>query len=163
MAKVVLITDTREQDCLVFPSVVDCSTRTATLNVGDYSAEYEGITFPPDDDTPRTIFERKSIADCFGSFTGERYLKEKAKIERASKAGLKYVIAIEGSIRTVIKGHEYWANGKMNKAKKDGMAQFRQLLTMSQKYNISVMFFSDKTEMALFIQEFFVAPLRRYT
>ncbi len=163
MAKVVLITDTREQDCLVFPSVVDCSTRTATLNVGDYSAEYEGITFSPDDDTPRTIFERKSISDCFGSFTGERYLKEKAKIERAKKAGLKYVLAIEGSIRTVIKGHQYWKDGEYHQSKKDGMAQFRQLITMSQKYKFSVMYFSDKTEMALFIQEFYLAPIRRYT
>ncbi len=155
MAKVILLTDTREQDCLVFPSVVDCSTRTETLNVGDYSAVYEGVDFKID-----TIFERKSISDLFGSFTGERYENEKAKIERAKKAGLKYVLAIEGSIRTVLKGHQYWANGKMNESKKDGMAQLRQLITMSQKYDFQVMYFSDKTEMALFIQEFYLAPLR---
>lgn len=155
MASVTLITDNREQLPLEFPGHVDCDTRTETLETGDYSATYEaGLGLMVD-----TVFERKSIGDLFSSYS-HNYEAEKAKILRAKEKKLRFILAVEGTIRDVLTGHMFKKHGKWQKVGKDGISQLRQLISMSQKYDFDVMYFQDRREMALFIQEFYVAPLR---
>lgn len=150
-----LLIDTREQAPLDFPEVLNCSVRREGLRVGDYSAEYlPGLNIKLD-----TVFERKSIADLFGSYTNN-YEAEKAKIKRAKELNLRFILAIEGTVTEVLRGHSYWKDGARHEAKKLGISMLRQLITMSQKYDFDVMYFNSRNEMALFIQEFYLAPLR---
>src|SRR3990167_4878967 len=87
-----LITDSREQNPLSFVETDGVEFVTQALPVGDYGVE--GID---------VVVERKSIADLFGSFSSN-YEAERAKIIRASVLGLKYILAIEGSIFDVGRG-----------------------------------------------------------
>ena len=148
-----LLTDTREQLPLTFPTLRGVEVKVATLPVGDYGALHD-IKGTMVQDT--TVFERKNLGDAFSSFT-TGYLREKAKWTRAKAAGLTYLLAIEGTISEVLNGHTYWAGGQSHQAKKDGLTLLKQLCTCQRKYGIQVMFFASRREMALYIQEYFLA------
>lgn len=144
----VLITDSREQDKLVFPKTEGIAHRESGLTVGDYGALVHGEAL-------KVVVERKSIPDIFSSFSSG-YEAEKNKILKAKALGIKYIIAIEGTVLRVLRGHTYW-NGKEDITHpKSGIAQLRQLLTISIKYQTEIWYCSTREEMALRIQEYFL-------
>lgn len=148
-----IITDTREQDPLIFSSIEGVSVITATMSVGDYGCKHK------DGSMDSTVIERKSIGDLYHSFTHE-YDNEKAKILRAKAAGLTYILAIESPALDVRKGHQYWKGGELHEVKKSGIAQVRQIMTISRKYDVPVWWCAGRIEMAFLVQEYFLAAER---
>lgn len=146
----VILYDTREQLPLEFKKVEGVSVEKATLAVGDYTARHK------DGSMDRTVCERKSCADLFHSFT-HQYENEKRKIAMAYDLGLSYVLAIEGTVSEIAKGHTFWRDGRLQEAKKSGIAQVRQIMTIQRKYGIEVWWCRDRAEMAFKVQEFFLA------
>ena len=147
-----LIIDTREQTPLVFPKVKDVEVVVQGLPVGDYGALHG-------EDPDSTIFERKSVADLFTSFSGN-YKAEREKILRAKAQELTYVLAIEGTATDILAGHMYWKDGEAHESRKSGLAMIRQLMTLQRKYALPVWFCAGRREMAWRIQEYFLAQER---
>ena len=152
----ILQTDTREQQVLVFPQVKGVDVVSATLSVGDYAALHDvaGQQVP---DT--SVVERKGIGDLFHAFTSS-YEAERAKILKAQTLGLTYILAIEATCSEILKGHSYWQGGEVHEAKKSGLAMVRQLMTLQRKYDVRVWFCQSRKEMALMILEYFLAAER---
>lgn len=144
-----LVTDTREQEPLSFSAVEGVELVRECLPVGDYGAWYGDVQV-------KAVVERKSIGDLFTSFTSN-YEAERAKMVRARDAGLRFILAIEAPLTEIRKGHSYWKNGQTHQSKKGGLAQIRQLLTCSLKYGIEVQYFQSRSEMAWWIQEYFLS------
>lgn len=148
-----LVTDTREQAALVFAEVRGVEYVREALPAGDYAAWHS------DGRQDETVFERKSVADLFNSFTSG-YEHERAKILRIKDMRLRYILAIEASATEVRKGHSYWQGGQMHEHRKTGMAMIKQLHTIMRKYGVEVWFCQGRVEMAWRIQEYFLAGER---
>lgn len=147
-----IVIDTREQEKLEF-DVPGLEIENKALLSGDYGC-WHG------DEEDKTLFERKSIADLFGSFTGDRYEKEKDKWTRAKEAGYEYIIAIESTASTVRQGYSYTKGGVTYPSKKDGLSQVKQLMTISRKYDIPIWFCNGRRDMAFLIYEYFLSHER---
>lgn len=147
-----LVTDTREQTPLVFPTVVGVEYVTQMLPTGDYSA-WHGMV------KDAAVVERKSLGDLFHAFTAN-YDLERKKILKAQELHLKYILAIEGGFFEVLKGYTYWAQGEVRESKKSGLAMIKQLMTLQRKYHLSVWFCGSRKEMAMRVQEYFLAQER---
>ena len=151
-----LLIDTREIKPLEFPVRQGVDVLRQGLTAGDYTALHQHGTIEQLDPT---VFERKSIPDLFSSFTAG-YDQEKAKWSRLMDMGLAYILAVEGTASEVLKGHTYWAQGERHEAKKSGLAQLRQLLSVMRRYGLHIWFCSSRQEMALLILEYFLAKER---
>ncbi len=146
----VLLTDTREQQKLVFEKVVGVEYCIDTLKVGDYTALHDN------DVMDTSVVERKNVGDCFSSF-GKGYKNEKAKIVRSKEMGLHYILAIEATASQILQGHQYWKDGQMHEHGKSGIAMIRQLMSLQRRYSISVWFCDGRADMAMRVQEYFLA------
>lgn len=122
------------------------------LPVGDYGAMHG-------DELDKTVIERKSIADLFGSFS-TNYEAERNKIIRAQARDLKYILAIEASATEIRKGHSYRKDGETHEHRKSGLSQVRQLMTITRKYGVEVWFCESRRDMAFRIMEYFLAAQR---
>lgn len=151
-----LITDTREQLPLRFQFVNGVEYVSQALSVGDYSASFVigGKTVDSS-----TVIERKEKGDLFSSYTSG-YERERAKFLRAKELNKFFILAVECTASDVLQGHTYTKGGIEQVAKKDGMTMLRQLMSCSVKYGIHLWFCSSRNEMALMIQEFFLAEER---
>lgn len=151
-----LITDSREQDPLAFSACVGVEYVVEALGVGDYAASYVigGRVVES-----HAVIERKSIGDLFSSYTSG-YARERDKFFRARAAGREFILAVEGSVETVLNGHTYVKGGEVRRAKKDGMTMVRQLFSCAHKYGIEVWFCESRRIMALMVQEYFLAEER---
>jgi len=144
-----LVTDTREQAPLVFPKVVGVEYVTEKVPTGDYSAWH--------DDTPdESVVERKSVADCFTSFTSN-YEAERRKIKLARELNLRYVLAIEATATQILQGYQFWTKDGLRDHRKSGMAMLKQLMTIQRKYQVTVWFCAGRDDMAMRILEYFLA------
>lgn len=143
----VIIIDKQEKTPLVFPSR-EVTIAHESLDTGDYA-----IRTAPNKPLSPIRIERKSIADLFSSFTGDNYRRERNKITRAKDAGLRYIIAIEGTVSTIRKGYSYTKGGRRHTSGKDGLSQVRQLMRIAQKYNIEIVYCDGRDDMAFFVQE----------
>lgn len=141
----ILLIDTREQNPLEFVVTNGVEVVNQALPVGDYGAVGQMV-----------VIERKSIADLFSSFS-KNYEAERAKILKANELGYKYILAIEASALEVRKGHQYWKDGQLHASAKDGLAQIRQLMTISRKYQVDVWFCESRRDMAFRIMEYLLA------
>ena len=144
----IIIQDTREQHPLAWVSD-DVLTEiiVQTLPVGDYTARYTDGTLCP------IYFERKSISDLFGTMTRD-YARFKAEMARAKTMGVTLILAIEGSMTKVVKGHKY--------SRVPGKTIVRKLMTLWLKYGLVPMFFKNREEMAMGIREFYESYGRNY-
>ena len=140
----VLEIDGREQQPLAFP--VGITTSRVTLPVGDYTATWAGERAP-------WVIERKALGDLFGSYASG-YEKERAKFLKAADLGITFHLAIEASLTEVRRGHTYWAKGESHSPRKDGVAQVRQLMTITHRYGVPIHFFAGRLEMAWWVLEF---------
>lgn len=149
-----IIVDTREQDPLEF-SISDLEIKKECLISGDYTFEY--------DDGVRSewLIERKSVSDLWGSFSSmERYKREKEKFQRARDIRKRFILAVEATCWEIRRGHEYHKSGEIVASKKDGLSMVRQLMTISQKYDVPVWYCNGRSDMAFRIIEWFLARNR---
>ena len=142
--------DTREKKSLEFDGI---RTKRILLNTGDYALLING-------QLGNTRIERKSKADLFSSFQGEAYTREKDKISRAKTWGQLYVIAIEATASDVKLGYGYTKQGEWVPCQKTGIAQLRQMCTISLKYQIQIHYCNGREDMALLIKELLTAEVR---
>jgi ERCC4-type nuclease len=142
-----IIIDTREQLPLDFehPYITEVIRR--KCEVGDYCCEYEDKTIPP------IYFERKSVADLFGTLsTG--YKRFKKEIQRAKENKITLIIIIEGTLSKVIKGIE--------ESQRSGDEVCQQLFTLLLRYRLPFICCKDREEMSRWITEFYLAYGREY-
>lgn len=138
-----IIVDSREQRPLVF----GCDSIRKKLHVGDYGAEFPAGTIYP------VVFERKSIADLFGTLT-QGYDRFRKEINRAEIAKTRLIIAVEGSKEKVLKGYPHSA--------RDPESIIKQLETIKTKYGVEHMFFGNRPAMANHIHDFFFVEYEKY-
>ena len=142
----IIIQDSREQAPLTFIHDYITETRVETLPVGDYGCEFkQGWQCP-------AIFERKSIPDLFGSL-GKDYERFRREIERANSFDIKLIIIIEGTFSDIILGHPH--------SKIEGISIIRRLFTIWIKYGVPFICCSDRSEMALYIAEYYSSVGRK--
>jgi len=147
-----LITDSREQNPLIFAHVDGIEFLIEALPIGDYGAKLNGVLV-------KSVCERKSIADLFSSFSSG-YENEKSKIEKAKLLGFKYILAIEGTIFDVREGYQYQKDGEWHQSKKDGLSQCKQLMTMYSKGYFDIWWCKSRAEMSFMVIQYFQAVER---
>ncbi len=131
----IIIVDTREQKPLNFK----CATIRKSLKFGDYGAEIGDYRIP-------VVFERKGLADLFGSLT-QGYDRLRRVFERSEKQGLQLIIAIEGAKERVLEGYHHSA--------RDPEGIVKQLETIREKYKVDHIYFKNRAEMSNYIELYF--------
>lgn len=99
------------------------------------------------------VFERKNIADLFGTLT-QGYDRFRKEIARAEKAKFKLIIAIEGTKEKVLEGYRH--------SQREPASVIKQLETIESKYGVSHMFFASRISMANYIEEFYSEEYRKF-
>ena len=79
-----ILIDTREKNPLTFSHKLVSETIIATLNAGDYCAQWEN------GDLAHTVFERKTINDLYGTLSNgyERFRKEIERVKEQRRSVL---------------------------------------------------------------------------
>lgn len=126
------------------------------MPVADYTALHDDPKNAAIKILDTSVVERKGVGDLFHAFTAN-YDAERAKMLKAQDLHLTYILAIEASFSEILKGHTYWQVGELHESKKSGLAMIRQLMTLQRKYGIQVVFCQSRREMAMWIQEYFLA------
>jgi len=131
-----ILIDTREQRPLEFawPSAKAC------LPFGDYGCELDDESMVP------VIFERKSIADLFGSLS-KGYERFRNMLRKAEADKVKIIIIVEGSLSKVLKGY--------SRSQRTGVSIVKQLYTIRAIYGIEIVFCQNRDEMTLYIEKLF--------
>lgn len=137
-----IIVDTREQRALEFK----CETIRKCLKFGDYGGEIDDYRIP-------VVFERKGLADLYGSLTFG-YDRLRKVFERAKVAEYKLVIVIEGTKERVLEGYDHSA--------RDPESIIKQLETIERKYGITHLFFKTRHQMSVYIENFFETAAKEY-
>ncbi len=132
----IIIVDSREQRPLSF----GCDFIVKKLHVGDYGAKFT------DDYQHPVVFERKSIADLFGTLTFG-YDRFRRQIQKSDKLGIKMIIAIEGTQEKVLEGYKH--------SRRDPKSILVQLETIKKKYDIESIFFASRVSMAHYIADYY--------
>jgi ERCC4-type nuclease len=133
--------DSREQSALDFPSSEHLEwTQIVKLDVGDYGCVYKDNTLPP------VVFERKSLADLFGTM-GKGYPRFKRELARAKESKVQVVLVIEGSLKDILKGYKH--------SKLRGISVLRKIITLRIRYGLEHHFFNSREDMSKYIVEYF--------
>ena len=143
-----MLIDTREQSVLSFPlSLLVTAVETVTLPVGDYACLFKDGTQPP------VVFERKSLADLFGTMTSG-YPRFKREMVKAKQLGLTLILIIEGTLTDVLGGtiHSSMA----------GASLLQKLFTLQVRYGLQPVFCDGRQEMSRYIVETYAAIGRNY-
>lgn len=143
----VILVDTREQKPLLFDSELVTEVRQETLSVGDYGCEFKDGTRPP------CYFERKSLADLWGSMT-QGHKRFKRLLLRASSQQVRLILLVEASLSKVAKGFE--------RSDFQGEAMVKKLFTLWVKYNLGLVFAANREEAARHIVETYSAIGRNF-
>lgn len=117
------------------------------LDVGDYGCEFEdGYVVP-------AVFERKSIADLFGTL-GKGYPRFKRCIKRAKDSGKTLFIITEGTLTKVLKGYE--------RSSIKGVSMVYKVFTLWARYGVQTIFCRDRDEMSEYITNYYIACGKEY-
>ena len=138
-----IVVDSREQN----PIELGCETLRKGLSIGDYRGELDKNVFS------RTVFERKSIGDLYGTLS-KGYKRFKREIEKAADKKLKLVIIVEGTLTKVLGGYK--------RSKRDPISLVQQIFTIRARYGVETVFCSSRAEMAQYITCFFAAQKAKY-
>ncbi len=139
-----ILQDTREQNPLFFyhPEI---EIRVCKLNCGDYAMRFsDGLMSD-------TVFERKTIADAFGSLTSG-YERFKREVQRAQETDTRLIVIIEGSLTKVFQGTRH--------SKVQGAAVVKTLFTLWHKYNVIPVFVRNRNEASWYIAQYYLAEWR---
>lgn len=117
------------------------------LNVGDYTAITDcGFQFP-------MVFERKSIADLFGTLS-KGYERFKKEIERSKEQNIQLIIIVEGSLSRVLTGTSF--------SQRTPESLVYQIFTIRARHNIETVFCKDAQDAAEYITQFFISHEKEY-
>lgn len=136
-----VIIDSREQLPLSFKVAGNVSNVVVrALPFGDYLCEYEdGCEMP-------IWFERKSIADLYGTLTNaDGIRRHKIKIEKAQAVGVQLYLIIDGTLKEVLQGTKF--------SKVDPQAIVRSIFTFKVKYGLQPIFCQSPEEMVDYMLE----------
>ena len=142
-----LVTDSREQLPLEFHNGLFDKYEVGCLAFGDYGLFLGGNQVP-------VVFERKGLGDLFGTM-GKGYPRFKNEMERASHMHCHMILAIEGSEKDVWCGYEH--------STISGDTMLKKLAMLRVRYDLEVLFFNNRREMARWIEEIFLAVIRNYS
>lgn len=129
--------DTRETLPLRFPKdPMIVGVKRIKLDVGDYRG------FSQKTGIGKLVFERKSIADLWGTMTKghNRFMREH---ERALDSGIKLVVIVERPFCEILTG--------FHRSIFAGTAMVKKLWTMRHKYGIETVFCKGREDMADYI------------
>ncbi len=140
-----IMVDTREQRPLEFYKF-GIKVRSRKLSYGDYRMRFL------DGKMSNTVFERKTVADLFGSMTKghERFKKE---ITRARSNSVLLIIIVEGSLSKVAKGIRH--------SKIQGISIIRTVFSLWIRYGVIPVFAKDRHEAAEYIIQYYMAEWRK--
>ena len=117
------------------------------LTCGDYTCEFIDGT------RSCYYFERKSLADTFGTL-GKGYVRFRKELLRAKENNIKLILIIEGSVSDILQGYQY--------SILEGISILRKLFTLWLKYDLCPVFVNNRTEMQIYIIEFYLALSRKH-
>jgi ERCC4-type nuclease len=138
-----IIIDSREQKPLVF----GCDWIRKKLHVGDYGAKFS------ENHLHNVVWERKGIGDLFGTLTFG-YDRFRREIARAEQAKFSLIIAVECTKERVLEGYKHSA--------RDPQSIIKQLETIEKKYGVRTMFFTNRTQMAHYIHDFYLVEYEKH-
>jgi len=144
-----ILSDSREQAPLSF-NLDKFDVVTEGVPFGDYWCEI------PSSGTYTQIpicFERKGLGDLFGTM-GQGYSRFKKEMEKAKEAKFHLILVIEGTLTDVLNGYEH--------STIEGKSMLKKLAMLRVRYNLEVVFFDSRKEMARWIEEIFDAVARNY-
>jgi ERCC4-type nuclease len=140
-----LLIDTREQRPLKFfhPEI---KPKSCTLKYGDYRMVFSDGTIS------RTVFERKSLSDAYGSLTQghDRFRRE---IIRAKTDKVTLIIIIERSLSDVFSGIKY--------SKVQGISIIKALFSLWPRYGVMRVFVNNRKEATAYIEQHYMAEWRK--
>jgi len=144
MSRHIILQDTREQMPLVFfhPEI---RVKAYKLGYGDYMMKFSDGHFS------NTAFERKSIADIFGTLTSG-YERFKQEIQRARDDNSKLIIIVEGNLTKVFSGIRH--------SRVQGISIVKTLFTLWVKYGVIPVFVKNRREASVFIVQYYLAEWR---
>lgn len=140
-----IIVDTREQKPLEFYKS-NIKTRLRKLNCGDYRMRFS------DGKMSNTVFERKTVADLFGSMT-KGHERFKQEITRARSNNVLLIMIIEGSLSKVAKGIRH--------SKIQGISIVRTVFSLWVRYGVIPVFAKDRHEASEYIVQYYMAEWRK--
>ena len=142
-----IIIDTREQLPLTFDHFdIVTETISTALPIGDYGCEFKNGF------VPTVVFERKSMADLFGTLT-QGYDRFKEELMRAKESEIKVILITEGTLSDIVMGTAY--------SRRDGLSVLKQIFTLWIKYDLMPVFCRDRKEMENYIIHYFSAIGRK--
>jgi ERCC4-type nuclease len=100
----------------------------------------------------KTVFERKSIGDVFGTMTSG-YKRFRREIFRAKTSGIVLILIIEGSLSKVARGYK--------RSRVHPQQIVKTLFSLWVRYGIVPVFAKDRMESAEIIVQYFTAEFRR--
>lgn len=142
-----IIIDSREQLPLVFKHKSIKDTVKKGLVVGDYGAIFEDGFEPP------MYFERKSIADLYGTLS-QGYDRFKREFERAKEKNLQLIIIVEKNLTNVLDGVPY--------SQRTPESIVYQIFTIFARYGIQTIFCKDRNDATEYITQFYIAHEKEY-
>lgn len=143
----ILLCDSREQSPLDFSGQEGIDkVEDIGLPFGDYTAMIDGHQVP-------VCFERKSIADLWGTMTSgyERFRRE---IQKAKDVGHKLILITEGTYSDVARGFD--------RSEFSGESMLKKLHTLYVKYDLEWFPCDSRKAMAHHISSTFTAIQRHY-
>lgn len=143
---ITILQDTRETQPILFSrDETIVGVRRTKLHYGDYRAEY------PDGSRSRTVFERKSVADLWGTMT-KGHNRFMAEMERARKEEASLVLIIEAPFSRILTGFD--------RSRYPGTAMVKKLWTLYHSYGLLIVFCQSRQDMANYIAWSFVGEGR---
>lgn len=129
----VIVQDTREQKPLNFDGIEGVEkVEKMALSFGDYTAIVHGRPAP-------ILFERKSLADLWGTMVGD-YPRFKKEMQRASESNMKLILIVEANYTDVWNGFE--------RSEFSGESMHKKLHTLFVKYDLPTWFCESRQVMA---------------
>lgn len=98
-------------------------------------------------------FERKGLGDLFGTM-GNGYDRFKREMERCKEAKFHMILVVEGTLSEVLRGYKH--------SSIEGKSLLKKLAMLRIRYDLEVLFFDGRAEMARWIEEVFDAVYRNY-
>lgn len=139
-----IIIDTREQKPLSFERFGDDYIENVIvekLDVGDYRCRYKC------GHESKIVFERKSMSDLYGTL-GRGNRRFKREVERAHKDRIRLVIAVEGSVKDLLRGLKY--------STMKAISVLRTMLTFWIIYGVEHRLFNTREDMERYIYETYI-------
>lgn len=136
--------DSREQSPLVFPCQgLVSKVVTIGLPFGDYWCAMQDKKGNELNEMP-IVFERKSIADLFGTLSNENSIRlHKEKIRKAEEVDCKLFMIVEGTLSDVEDGVKH--------SQMDPQTILKTVFTFKVKYGLQPIFCKDRKEMVRYM------------